>query len=217
MRMISYALAFLALLTALRAQDFTRTLTPEERASAGLDRLTPEELARLKALVERYKSGEVTVVREQAERTVAETAAKARAAEQKAAATEARVQEAEHKAVVAEEKAKAAETRAAAAPEPKKKGPGWLTALITLEKTNKDPKSAEAIESRLAGPFKGWRRNTVFDLENGQRWQATDDNDYVTPPMPAPKVKVYPGLFGSFWMEFDGVTPRARVKPLKLE
>lgn len=184
--------------------DFTRNLTAEERAATGLDRLTPEELARLKEVVERYKTGEVAVVRQQAEQKVAATEAKAKQAEQKAAVAEAKVKEVETKAAVA-------------TTEPKKKGPGWLTALITLDKVSKDTAHAEAVESRLAGDFKGWRRNTVFTLENGQRWQSVDTQDYVTPPMPPLKVKVYPGALGSFWMEFEGINSRVRVKPLKLE
>ncbi|HEY5552915.1 MAG TPA: hypothetical protein VIK52_13565 [Opitutaceae bacterium] len=39
---------------------FTSTLTPEERSAAGVDGLTPAQLARLDALVHRYKNAEVT-------------------------------------------------------------------------------------------------------------------------------------------------------------
>ena len=57
----------------------------------------------------------------------------------------------------------------------------------------------------------------MFNLENGQRWQADSTGDYVTPPSPAPKVKIYPGMLGTFWMEIEGVRPRVRVKPIRLE
>ena len=61
------------------AGDFTRTMTPEERTAAGLDKLTEAELAQLKAVVERYKTGEVSEVKQEAEARVAAAEAKARA------------------------------------------------------------------------------------------------------------------------------------------
>ncbi len=197
-------LGVLVLAGVARAEDFTTTLTPEERVATGLDRLTPAELARLKAVVERYKSGEVAVVRQEAATVVAAVK-----------------QEAEQKVVAAEAKVRVAETKAAAVTEtpaaPGEKKPGWLKALITLDKAAKEPDSNDAVESRIAGAFKGWRRNTMLNLENGQRWQVDSSEDYVTPPSPSPKVKIYPGMLGTFWMEIEGVKPRVRVKPIRLE
>jgi hypothetical protein len=40
-------------------KNFTATLTPDELAAAGLGSLTPEQVARLNALVENYKNGAV--------------------------------------------------------------------------------------------------------------------------------------------------------------
>lgn len=182
------------------AGDFLKTVTPEELTATGLQRLTPEELARLEAVIERYKTGEVAVVQQQA--------------------AEVR-QEAEQKVVVARQEAaaKQAETRAVVIPaaQETEKKPGWLKALITLDKVSKQPDRDDAIETRIAGDFKGWRRNTMFNLENGQRWQADSTEDYVTPPTKAPKVRIYPGMFSTFWMEIEGVRTRVRVKPIRLE
>ncbi|HVU26060.1 MAG TPA: hypothetical protein VHE13_18150 [Opitutus sp.] len=62
------------------AEDFTRSLTPEEFAAAGLNKLTPEELARLDALVRAQRSGEVAKAREETAKQVrTETEAKVRA------------------------------------------------------------------------------------------------------------------------------------------
>lgn len=69
--------ALLILAVAAPAQDFTRAMTPAEQAAAGLDKLTPQELAALKAAVERYKTGEVATVRQEAEMKVAEVEARA--------------------------------------------------------------------------------------------------------------------------------------------
>lgn len=56
------------------AGDFTQMMTPEERAAAGLGKLSEAELALLKAAVERYKSGEVSEARKEAEARVAAAA-----------------------------------------------------------------------------------------------------------------------------------------------
>jgi hypothetical protein len=191
MRRLLIVIGALILAGFARAEDFTKTMTAEERTAAGLDRLTAEELGRLKAAVERYKTGEVAVVQQAAEQKVAVAEAKA-------------------------EKIAKAGVEPAAGPSGEKK-PGWLKALITLEKVGKRPDSNDAFESRFAGEFNGWRRGTIFNLENGQRWQQTGGEDYVTPPVPAPKVKIYPGAFSTFWMEIEGVGVRVRVKPLNLE
>ena len=71
--------ALLALAVTVQAQDFTSTMSSSERTAAGLDKLTASELAALKAAVERYKTGEVAAVRQEAEQKVA--AAEARAIE----------------------------------------------------------------------------------------------------------------------------------------
>jgi len=159
--------------------------------------------------VERYKTGEVAVVQQRVEEV-------RQAAEQKVAVVQ---QEAAGKIAAAEAKVKQAETKAAEVPvaAPADKKPGWLKALITLDKVAKEPDRNDAIETQFAGDFKGWRRGTVFNLANGQRWQADSSEDYVTPPSQAPKVRIYPGMLGTFWMEIEGVRPRVRVKPIRLE
>jgi len=204
MRIFMSWLGALVLAVAVQAQDFTRTMTADERAAAGLEKLSAEELAKLKAYVERYKSGAVAVVQEQAE--------------QKVAATEAKVKEAEQKAVVAEEKAKVAETKIAnAAAAEKKSGPSWFRALVTLQETSEKPAAAEAIVSRLVGDYDGWTGRTLFRLENGQIWQQAGGSERVDDTRHSPEVKVYPGMLGSYWLEIEGVRERVKVKPIKLK
>lgn len=62
---IKYLVTLLATLTLALTDategDFAQTLTPEEIQTAGLAKLTPEELARLEALVRRYKAGDSAV------------------------------------------------------------------------------------------------------------------------------------------------------------
>ena len=174
--------------------NFLNTLPPDDFTAAGLNKLTPAELVRLAAAVERYKIGEVAVAQKQAEQQVAAVK-----------------QEAEQKVVAAEAKVKEAAKE-------DKKQPGWLSALITLERIGDNPERAESVESRLAGSFSGWRGRTVFLLENGQRWKQANTDAYEwSPTLKSPKVKIYPASFGSFWLEIEGVNNRCRVKPAKLE
>lgn len=188
--------------------DFTKTMTPEEAAATGLGKLTPDELARLKAIVERYKVGEVAAVQVQAE---AKVTAVAREAEQKVAA-------AQEKIVAAEAKARAAETKATAAASTEgKKSPGWLKALITLKKTEEKPEEAEALESRLAETFTSFSGKRRFTLENGQVWQMIEPEEYSGPAMDRPPVVIKPGVFGTYWLRVVGSGTRFKVKPVKLE
>lgn len=188
----------LALTVGARAEgDFTRTLTPEEAVATGLGKLTPAELAQLKAVVERYKSGEVAVAQGQAEAHVTAV-----------------TQEAQQKVAVAEAKVKAAESRASAAPAEAKKSPSWLKALITLKKAQEHPETAEVLESRIAGEFTGWQGREIFTLENGQRWQVANGGGYYSPAVTSPSVKIYPAKLGGFWMKIEGVNSPVKVLPL---
>lgn len=155
------------------AERFSRAVDEAEFAAAGLAKLTPEELARLDALVDGFKSG--------ARR---DATAEPRAA----AATKAtRVAKGEGQAE-----------------------PGLLAkAKVVLAPGTKV--EFAAVESRIAGQFSGWSARTVFVLENGQRWQVSGGDSYVTPPVAGPAVKIAPGALGSFWMTIEGVRTRVRV------
>lgn len=163
------------------AADFLGTITPEERAAIGLEKLSPEEHARLEAAVQRYHRGEVAAIRRGADTKVA-----------------------------------AAEAQATASVMDKKK-PGWLSALITLQKTSDKPDQADAFETRIAGDFDGWTGHTTFRLENGQVWQQNGGESYSGDRLHAPQVKIYPGAFSAYWMEVEGLRQRVKVKPIRLE
>lgn len=68
------------------------------------------------------------------------------------------------------------------------------------------------LESHLARPFKGWRRGTLFQLDNGQIWEVLE-GEYVTPEEPPGKaVTIVPGMLGSFFIAIEGVRQRAKVR-----
>lgn len=199
-------------IVSVRAADenFSKELRPEDYAAAGLGKLSPAEIARLDALVRDYRSGALEAAkRDAATAAQARVAAEARAAkaEQEAAAKVAEAKKAEADAAV-----KAAAATAAAA---KKADPG--PSLLERAKVMLTPGTRieySTLESRIAGEFRGWEKKTVFKLENGQRWQATDTEPYVTPPVQSPAVKISPGTLGAFWMTIEGVRPRVKVVSL---
>ena len=225
-RIMIWGLLVLAV-TAKADTGFLKALPAEDFATAGLQKLTPEELARLEALVERYKTGEVADVRQQEE---ARALATRQEAEQRVVAAEAKAREAETKAKEAETKTKMAEAKAnemvlqAKAPAtkpvstPGKKQPGWFTALITLNRAGEKPEKEEPLESRLVGNFDGWSGRSIFKLENGTQWlQQNKTESYAyAPVLHSPKVRIRPAAMRGFWLEIEGVNLQVRVMPLEL-
>ena len=203
---------------------FVQTLPADDFGAAGLKKLTPEELARLEILVERYKKGIVAEVREQA-------AASRQELEQKTAVAEANVRDAEKKVREAEQKARVAEAKiqeVAARPPilpvvpsvtpPAGKKPGWFSALITLSRASEKPEKEEPLQSKLVGEFAGWNGTTIFSLDDGTRWaqQNKVDRYEYTPALHSPAVKITPASMGGFWLEVAGVNRRIRVIPYAL-
>lgn len=189
MQKLATWLGVLALTTTLFAQDFTKSMTAEERQATGLDKLDAIELARLKAIVERYKAGEVAVLQQ--------------AAEEKVAAAEVRV--------------KAAETKAAEAATTERKGPGWFTALVTLQKAGSRPEANEELQLKLAGTLRTFSGKRSFTLDGGQVWTMIEVDSYAGPTLQNPVVHIYPGPFGVFWLRIPEAALRVKVKPVKLE
>ena len=171
-------------------------MRPEDFSATGLNKLTAEELARLDTLVRDFKSGAL----EAAKRQAAAAAVAQVAAEAKAARAE------------AETRAVKAEKTAAADPRKEPAAPG----LIAKAKVMLAPGTQleyESVESRIAGDFLGWEANTVFTLENGQRWRVLNGSSYNTPAIAGPKVKIEPASLGGFWMNIEGVRQRVKVAP----
>lgn len=215
--------------TAMAEGEFIKTLPAEDFAAAGLQKLTPEELARLEALVQQYKTGEVTTVRQQteakaltfqqeAEKKILAAEAKAREAEAKEHEAAVKAKEAEAKEHEAAAKASEATAKAQAPATSGQKQPGWFTALLTLKKAGEKPEKEEPLTSRMVGDFDGWSGRTIFTLENGSRWQPQNKAESYpySPVLHSPAVKIRPAVFGGFWMEIAGVNLQVRVIPVDL-
>ncbi len=74
--------------------------------------------------------------------------------------------------------------------------------------------SPEAIESRIAGTFSGWRGKTVFRLENGQVWRQAERGDFYI-RVEDPKVIIRRAALGSYLLQIDGYHSHVRVRRVR--
>lgn len=179
--------------------NFTSVVSPEDYSAAGLNQLTPDQIARLNALVERYKSGELAAAQQAAEEAVAAK------------------QAAELVAQRAEEKARDAETAAAKAELERANAPAANPGKNFLAKAKgffkaSDDKAEAVVESTIPGPFQGWSPKQVFVLANGTRWQVANADYYYTPRMQNPRVLVLPAALTGYWLRFPELKTQVRVK-----
>lgn len=69
----------------------------------------------------------------------------------------------------------------------------------------------QPIKSRLKGSVTGWEIDTIFELENGQRWKVLKGNMKLRKPMQSPDIIVVPGIAGRWFLQIDEDLPKARV------
>lgn len=67
------------------------------------------------------------------------------------------------------------------------------------------------IKSRLMGSVSGWEVDTIFELENGQRWKVLKGQMKLRKPMQSPNIIVVPGIAGRWFLQVDEDLPKARV------
>jgi len=232
-----WAVALWALSAVVRAEEpFSRRMTPEEFAAAGLAKLSPEEIARLDALFGKYGAGHVVTAPPSAttpppkpvaapvpsavEAVVATETAAARQAEIDAAASKqaaVRVAEAEARARKAEQEAAVARAAAETAKaEQKKSEDSFLTRAKKVFVAPGTKVEVAALETEIDGAFNGWDEGTVWRMKDGSIWRV----DNKPQPLSAkrvlnPKVRIYPAALSGYWLEFVELDYKLRVRPLK--
>jgi type IV secretory pathway VirB10-like protein len=194
------AVAAATALAGAAEEKFSQALPAGDFSAAGLGKLSPEEIARLDALIRDYKSGALEAARREAT-AAAEARAKA----------EAKVARAEREAAEAKAQAEAQAARARAKEAAEKKDDTSLLARARVLLTPGTKIDYATVESRIAGEFRGWSGKTIFALENGQRWRSAGESTYVSPPIASPAVKITPGSLGAFWLTVEGVRQRVKV------
>jgi hypothetical protein len=202
----------------LRADDsFTKGLTPAEFAAAGIDKLTPEQLAKLDELVRARQSGAVAKAKDETTKVVAATvreettkavtqAVRAETTKTVTAAVRAETAQqmaAEVRQQVQAEDRKAAQKQAAAA--------GFIDRMKVVLKPGTEIEYT-TLDAALVSPFRGWQQGPILTLTNGQRWMVTDDDKFWAPASDKPvHVRIVPGILGGFFMEIEhGGRPRVK-------
>lgn len=72
----------------------------------------------------------------------------------------------------------------------------------------------DLIESTLIGTFKGWDKDSVFELANGQVWRCVECRSvYYVRENPAVTVKR--NFLGSYWLRVEGLNQQARVRRVR--
>lgn len=69
----------------------------------------------------------------------------------------------------------------------------------------------EPVRDRLKGTVREWKPGTVFELQNGQRWQVLKGYATLRTPLDAPEIRVVPGMAGRWFLQVHEDYPKARV------
>ncbi|MEI6107052.1 MAG: hypothetical protein WCR49_08555 [Opitutae bacterium] len=187
--MLAAGLSLAALGAVSPAQEqFIDRLSPEQRQAAGLNQLTPEQLAALNAYVQQDRQQRDRLVREK---------------------TRAELHEEVKTQVKAEVKA---EIKAEVAVEVKAE----VKAQAKAEARQEQQQAREAetrILTRIAGPYSGWDGATKFALENGQVWKQAEPGVFYSKPTDSPAVLIEK-VYGS-WRLYDQNGGWVRVVRIK--
>jgi len=174
-------------------ERFSQTVLPEDFGALGLSKLSPEQLSRLDAKIEAYKSGALTAARREADAALkAKQIAEAQAARSEADAKAAKIAAEKSEQV---EQSRLNQTKTALMP------------AMHAEELK--------IESTIPGKFRGWEGRHIFVLANGQRWQVSNNESYYAPAADNPKVRVTRAAVTGYWLTFLDLDARVRVVPVE--
>jgi hypothetical protein len=70
------------------------------------------------------------------------------------------------------------------------------------------------IEARIVGEFRGFLNGRTFVLDNGQRWRQFDTLNWSF-ERSNPKVRIRPGVLGSWRMRVEGENRQVSVRPVE--
>ena len=76
--------------------------------------------------------------------------------------------------------------------------------------------SQEPITGHMSGEFRGFAKNRIYTLDNGQVWQQIDDAELQGIRLTNPDVNIKPAMMGNTWyMAVSHYNTRAQVKRVK--
>jgi hypothetical protein len=182
LRRLLLSLLLLVLANVTCAETIEQSMSAAEFKAAGLDKLSPDELANLNTWLQSRGQAPVAATQTPSPASTESTPV------------------------------------AAAAPAPAQ--PAGPPILSKYRKDNPEaeaaaPKTVDLVESRIVGYFEGWRKGTIFKLENGQHWRVTDDRRYEIGSEDSPTVVIEAAMMGSWLMRVGDHNRRARVQRIK--
>lgn len=186
--------------TAAAEGKFTSTLSDADKAAAGIATLSPDQLARLDALVEAYRQG-----------APRPTGSPPPPAPPPAATADAATAPAAPPPPP-RQVSPAARTAHSGEPKPARSG-GLIAQMKDWVKRSAD-EPPPIVESTIAGKFRGWQGREVFTLANGERWRVANNENYYSPAVQNPRVFIFPATTGGYWMQFPDLKIQVRVQPL---
>jgi hypothetical protein len=194
---LTLILAFLCAGAARADDSFTKALTPEDFQAAGLGKLTPDELAKLDALVRGERTGAVAQATDETTKVVTEKVTAAVTEKVTATVTQTVRQQVQAEDKKAEQKKAASES--------------FLDRMKVVLKPGTQVEYT-TLDAVLVPPFHGWDPGTILTLTNGQRWVVSDNVSYWAPKTYKPvHVKIVPAFASGFFMEIEnGGRPRVK-------
>ncbi len=84
---------------------------------------------------------------------------------------------------------------------------------VRKPKAGEKPKP-QKISTRIVGDFKGWKGNTVFELDNGQVWRQADKSRFSAREE-NPEVEITKGFLGVYFLSIQGYGARCKVKRVR--
>lgn len=191
-------------------EPLARRVTAEEFRAAGLDKLSPAELAQLDALFQKYGADQATAVMSGAKAVAPAVRQTEIEAAARVAAAEARARKAEAEAAVAREAAQTAKA------EQKKAEEGFLAKAKKVLVSPGTKVEVMATETEIDGWFDGWDANTTWRMADGSFWRVENKPAaYQAKRVKNPKVKIYPAAVTGYWLEFVDLDYKLRVRQVK--
>lgn len=87
-----------------------------------------------------------------------------------------------------------------------------VTRDVEQRKQREPAPARHEVAGHIAGAFEGWTENTVFTLDNGERWKVAESSRFLSSLMDSPAVTIKPMSFGSWLMDVRGCGCSVRVK-----
>jgi hypothetical protein len=184
---------------ALAADLFSKQLSPEEYARAGLGKLSPRELSELDGLFQKY--GQPGTGKSTASPPPLVPPPPTQAKKSEPAPPPPRA-EAAPKGV---------------AQTPTVKADDSDQGFIRLRKAAPAPKKdVVVISTEVDGTFAGWEETTVWTMKDGSIWRVDNrPRPYVAPKVSSPRVRITPALLNGYWIDFVDLGVRVRAVRLK--